>query len=137
MRHPLIAFQPTYGPSTSGLGRILSALTTSRSREPSIVIAILICGALARCVAEVRANTLASFDTESHHVAVSLAATGRFADPFGDPIPYPSRPAAHVGMLTPLPSAFVYLRRYRRGLEGRSGPLVVGAHHQPILYATI
>jgi hypothetical protein len=108
MRHPLIAFRPTDGPSTPGLGRILSALTTSRSREPSIVIAVLICGALARFVAEVRANTLASFDTESYHVAVSLAATGRFADPFGDPFPYPSGPTAHVGMLTPLPSAFVY-----------------------------
>jgi hypothetical protein len=108
MRHPLIAFRPPDRPSTTGLGRILSALTTSRSREPSIVIAILICGALARFVAEVRANTLASFHTESYHVAMSLAATGRFADPFGYPIPYPSGPTAHVGMLTPLPSAFVY-----------------------------
>ena len=37
-------------------------------------------------------------------MSVSLAATGRFADPFG----YPSGPTAHVGMLTPVPSAFVY-----------------------------
>ena len=37
-------------------------------------------------------------------MAKSLAATGRFADPFG----YPSGPTAHVGMLTPLPSAFVF-----------------------------
>jgi hypothetical protein len=108
MRHPLIAFRPTDGQSRTGLGCILSALTTSRSCEPSIVIAMLIGGVVARLVAEVRANTLAAYHTESYHVAVSLAATGRFADPFGYPIPYPSGPTAHMGMLTPLPSALVY-----------------------------
>jgi hypothetical protein len=103
-----VAHQRTDGPSTPGLGRILSAVTTTRLREPMFVMAILICGATARFLAEVRANTLVSLHTESYHVAVSLAATGRFADPFGYPIPYPSGPTAHVGMLTPLPSAFVY-----------------------------
>jgi hypothetical protein len=114
MRHPLIAFRPTDGPSTPGLGRILSALTTSRSREPSIVIAILICGALARFVAEVRANTLASFHTESYHVAVSLAATGRFADPFGDPIPHRYRPEGavwHSGRDEVLQESAIHKRR--------------------------
>jgi hypothetical protein len=82
---------------------MLPALTT-RSREPLIVILMLICGGLARLVVEVRANTLPAIHTESYYVAVSLAATGRFADPFG----YPSGPTAHVGMLTPLPSALVY-----------------------------
>jgi hypothetical protein len=86
---------------------MLSALTT-RSGEPLIVISILICGALARFVAGNSANSLSPSRDESHNVAVSLAATGRFADPFGDPIPYPSGPTAHVGMLTPLRSAFVY-----------------------------
>ena len=78
--------------------------TGPSSREPLIVIAMLSCGALARFVGEVRANTLSAFHTESYYVAVSLAATGRFADPFG----YPSGPTAHLGMLTPLPSALVY-----------------------------
>ena len=82
---------------------MLSALT-SRSREPSMVVAMLICGALARFAVEVRANTLFPYHTESYYIAVSLATTGRFADPFG----YPSGPTAHVGMLTPLPSALVY-----------------------------
>jgi hypothetical protein len=36
---------------------MLSALTT-RSREPLIVIAVLICGVVVRLVVEVRANTL-------------------------------------------------------------------------------
>jgi hypothetical protein len=104
---PPVAFRPTDGPSTPGLRRILSAVTTTRIREPSIVMAILICGALARFVGEISPKTLVPFDTESHNVAVSLAATGRFADPFGYPIRYSSGPTAHVGMLTPLPSAFV------------------------------
>jgi hypothetical protein len=104
---PAVAHRPTDGPSTPGLGRMLSALT-SRSREPSMVVAMLICGALARFAVEVRANTLAPFHTESYYIAVSLATTGRFADPFGHPIRYPSGPTAHVGMLTPMPSALVY-----------------------------
>ena len=72
--------------------------------EPLIVISILICGALARFVVGNSANNLSPFPGESHYVAVSLATTGRFADPFG----YPSGPTAHIGMLTPLPSALVY-----------------------------
>jgi hypothetical protein len=98
-----VAFRPTDGPSTPGLRRRLSALTT-RTSEPMIVISILICGALARFAVEARAHTLFPYHTESHYIAVSLATTGRFADPFG----YPSGPTAHVGMLTPLPSALVY-----------------------------
>ena len=43
--------------------------------------------------------------TESHNIAVSLARTGRFADPFanGGGLHGPS-----FGMLTPLPSAVAY-----------------------------
>ena len=79
--------------------------TMSRpSREPWIVIALLICGALARFLVGNSANNLSPLRGESHNVAISLATTGRFADPFG----YPSGPTAHIGMLTPLPSALVY-----------------------------
>ena len=80
---------------------MLSALTP-RSREPLIVIALLICGALGRLV--VPSGTTTPFRFESYNVAASLVTTGRFADPFG----YPSGPTAHVGMLTPLPSALAY-----------------------------
>jgi hypothetical protein len=73
------------------------------SREPLIVIAILICGALARLILEAHYSTTPGL-VESHYVAASLATTGRFADPFG----YPSGPTAHLGMLTPLPSALAY-----------------------------
>jgi hypothetical protein len=96
--------RPTERRSTQGLRVALSTEGTLRSREPWIVIAILICGALARFVVEVHANTLVAPHTESHYVAVSLATTGRFADPFG----YPSGATAHIGMLTPLPAALVY-----------------------------
>ena len=72
--------------------------------EPLIVISLLICGALARFVVGSGTNNFSPFPSESHDVAVSLATTGRFADPFG----YPSGPTAHVGMLTPLPSALIY-----------------------------
>jgi hypothetical protein len=76
------------------------------SGEPLFVIAMLICGALARFVVGSGANKLSHthFRGEAYNVAVSLATTGRFADPFG----YPSGPTAHVGMLTPLPSALAY-----------------------------
>jgi hypothetical protein len=48
---------------------------------------------------------LASFARKMlYNVAASLVTTGRFADPFG----YPSGLTAHVGMLTPLPSALAY-----------------------------
>jgi hypothetical protein len=80
---------------------MLSALTP-RSREPLIVIAFLICGGLARVF--VPNGTTTPFRFESYNVAASLVTTGRFADPFG----YPSGPTAHVGMLTPLPSALAY-----------------------------
>lgn len=72
--------------------------------EPLIVVLMLICGTLARFVVGNSANSFSPIRGESHNVAVSLATTGRFADPFG----YPSGPTAHLGMLTPLPSAFVY-----------------------------
>jgi hypothetical protein len=88
-----------------GAGRPIAAGRSSRTAgEPLIVILMLICGALARFVVGNSANSFAPIRGESHNVAVSLAATGRFADPFG----YPSGPTAHIGMLTPLPSAFVY-----------------------------
>jgi hypothetical protein len=81
-----------------------SALTTG-THEPIIVIAMLICGALARFVVGNGVTDLSPAPgNEIHNVAVSLATTGRFADPFG----YPSGPTAHVGMLTPLPPALVY-----------------------------
>jgi hypothetical protein len=80
---------------------MLSALTP-RSREPLIVMALLVCGALGRLVLSTGATT--PFRFESYYVAASLVTTGRFADPFG----YPSGPTAHVGMLTPLPSALAY-----------------------------
>ena len=80
---------------------MLSALTP-RSREPLIVIALLICGALVRLV--VPSGTTTPYPFEVYNVAASLVTTGRFADPFG----YPSGPTAHVGMLTPFPSALAY-----------------------------
>jgi hypothetical protein len=71
-------------------------------REPLIVIALLICGALVRLV--VPSGITAPYRFEVFNVAASLVTTGRFADPFG----YPSGPTAHVGMLTPVPSALAY-----------------------------
>ena len=49
-------------------------------------------------------GTTTPYRFEVYNVAASLVTTGRFADPFG----YPSGPTAHVGMLTPLPSALAY-----------------------------
>ena len=72
------------------------------SRERLLVTAILICGALVRLI--VPSGTTTPFRFESYYVAASLVTTGRFADPFG----YPSGPTAHLGMLTPLPSALAY-----------------------------
>ena len=75
----------------------------SLSRERIAVIAILACGAVERFVwAMVR--HIAPVSGESHNIAVSLARTGKFANPFG----FPSGPTAHIGMLTPLPSAAIY-----------------------------
>jgi hypothetical protein len=80
----------------------MQSALTPRSREPLIVITLLVCGALGRLV--LPSGTTTPFRFESYYVAASLVTTGRFADPFG----YPSGPTAHVGMLTPLPSAFAY-----------------------------
>ena len=80
----------------------VTLLTTPRERL--IVISTLICGVFARFGVGNSANDFSPLLGESHNVAVSLATTGRFADPFG----YPSGPTAHVGMLTPLPSALAY-----------------------------
>jgi hypothetical protein len=80
----------------------MQSALTRRSREPLIVITLLVCGALGRLV--LPSGTTTPFRFESYYVAASLVATGRFADPFG----YPSGPTAHVGMLTPLPSALAY-----------------------------
>jgi hypothetical protein len=80
----------------------MQSALTPRSREPLIVIALLVCGALGRLVLPSGITT--PFRFESYNVAASLVTTGRFADPFG----YPSGPTAHVGMLTPLPSALAY-----------------------------
>ena len=73
-----------------------------RPREAMVVIALLICGALERLV--VPSNLTTPYRFEVYNVAASLVTTGRFADPFG----YPSGATAHVGMLTPLPSALAY-----------------------------
>ena len=80
----------------------MQSALTPRSREPLIVITLLVCGALGRLV--LPSGTTTPFRFESYNVAASLVTTGRFADPFG----YPSGPTAHVGMLTPLPSALAY-----------------------------
>ncbi len=94
----------------TAMGRGLStrdqtlSVAGASSGEPLIVIFMLICGALARFVIGRGTNNLSHFPSESHNVAVSLATTGRFADPFG----YPSGPTAHIGMLTPLPAALAY-----------------------------
>jgi hypothetical protein len=80
----------------------MQSALTRRSREPLIVITLLVCGALGRLV--LPSGTTTPFRFESYNVAASLVTTGRFADPFG----YPSGPTAHVGMLTPLPSALAY-----------------------------
>ena len=66
--------------------------------------AIIACGAAARLVWASNGQQLNAVTTESHGVAVSLARAGRFADPFGNG----GGPTAHVGMLTPLPSALAY-----------------------------
>src|SRR5277367_5967377 len=81
----------------AGMARDLStpsrtvAVTGKPSREPLIVLSILICGAFARFLIGRGSNDLSHFPGESHNVAVSLATTGRFADPFG----YSSGPTAH------------------------------------------
>ena len=72
--------------------------------EKFIVSAILAVGALARLVWTSSASQLRPVTTESHNVAVALAKTGRFADPFANGGGF----TAHLSMLTPLPSAIAY-----------------------------
>jgi hypothetical protein len=81
-------------------GKILNA----PAGERSLVLAILAFGALLRLSWIVRAQNLAPYLSESHHIAVSLVRNGTFADPFGAA----TGPTAHVGMLTPLPSVAAY-----------------------------
>lgn len=83
---------------------MLARLLKTPAGERLLVLAILAFGALLRLSWAVRAQNLAPYLSESHYIAVSLARTGTFADPFG----VASGPTAHVGMLTPLPSAAVY-----------------------------
>lgn len=75
-----------------------------RENERHIVAAILGCGAIARLFWSLSAGNLKPLMTESHYVAVSLATSGRFANPFG----VETGPTAHIGLLTPLPSAIAY-----------------------------
>lgn len=83
---------------------MLDRLLNSPAWEKLTVLALLACGAVARIVWVVRAQNLMPYLSESHHIGVSLARNGRFADPFGSI----TGPTAHVGMLTPLPSAAAY-----------------------------
>ena len=83
---------------------MLARLLKTPAGERLLVLAILAFGALLRLSWVVRARNLAPYFSESHHIAVSLARTGTFADPFGAS----TGPTAHVGMLTPLPSAAAY-----------------------------
>ena len=79
--------------------------------ERLAVFAILACGAAARLTwAIVRHVT--PVPGESHNVAVSLARTGKFAGAFVG-----GGMTAHVGMLTPIPSAVIY------GLLGVESPI--------------
>jgi hypothetical protein len=75
-----------------------------RFHERWVVAALLGMGVLARLIWSLREQNLKPLLTESHYVAVSLATTGRFANPFG----VETGPTAHIGMLTPLPSAAAY-----------------------------
>ena len=72
--------------------------------ERLIVLVILACGALLRLIWVAREQNLLPSRSESHNIGVALARTGAFADPFGAS----TGPTAHVGMLTPLPSALAY-----------------------------
>lgn len=83
---------------------MLDRLQKPRNWEVWTVFILLACGALARLVWIVRAQNLAPYLSESHHIAISLAVKGAFADPFG----FATGPTAHLGMFTPLPSAVAY-----------------------------
>src|SRR5262249_26115901 len=81
-----------------------SGRTKPSFSETRIVIAYLIAGLLARLVWTFLGEGLKAVNGESHNIAVSLVRFGRFADPNADG----SGASAHVGMLTPLPSALAY-----------------------------
>lgn len=83
---------------------MLDRLRKPPALERLIVLALLVLGAVARLVWVLRAQNLAPYLSESHHIGAALARSGTFADPFG----FPTGPTAHVGMLTPLPSAAAY-----------------------------
>ncbi|HXS06725.1 MAG TPA: hypothetical protein VN723_08055 [Rhizomicrobium sp.] len=78
--------------------------TKPSSGETRIVIAYLIAGFVARLAWTFLGEGLKPINGESHNIALSLVRFGRFADPNADG----SGPSAHVGMLTPLPSALAY-----------------------------
>ena len=81
-----------------------SGRTKPSSGETRIVIAYLIAGFVARLVWTFLGEGLTPVNGESHNIAVSLVRFSRFADPNADG----SGASAHVGMLTPLPSALAY-----------------------------
>ncbi len=76
----------------------------SEIRERLAISAIVTGGILTRLFLGNVTRITKPYLSESHYVAMSLARTGRFADPFG----YASGATAHVGLLTPLLSALVY-----------------------------
>ena len=74
------------------------------SHERLAVTAILACGVVERFAWVLSAPHMKPIINESHNIAASLARTGKFADAFF----IGSGWTAHLGMLTPLPSAAVY-----------------------------
>jgi hypothetical protein len=89
---------------TGSAGMPQSQAPVYEHRETGIVFLALILGALARLVWVFTGGRIKPVINESHNVAVALAHSGHFADTF-----FPGQgPTAHVGMLTPLPSALVY-----------------------------
>ena len=83
----------------------MDIIRTKPGADETLAIgAILIGGMAERLFSAGITRVTNPFLSESHYVAISLAKTGHFADPFG----YESGATAHVGMLTPLPSAIVY-----------------------------
>ena len=89
-----------------GLGHMHqnTRLPGATARERHTVIALLVAGAMERLVWTLDPTKLEVVTSESHNVAVSLASTGKFADPLMNGSDY----SAHVSMLTPLPSALAY-----------------------------
>ncbi|MDR3450060.1 MAG: hypothetical protein P4M15_10015 [Alphaproteobacteria bacterium] len=74
------------------------------SYEARVVVALLACGAGLRVMWAAEGQNPVPYFSESYRVGAALAQTGRFADPFG----VGTGATAHVGMLTPLPSAAAY-----------------------------